>query len=209
MGSGRNAGTLVRKIATTGFGIAAAISLVFLAAEELFSSSVLRVHLPPDLLQILSVDIVLACLAPYMEATLMGLRDFKYLSLVKISSNWAGKLAGVALVAAGLGAKGVVLGWILGDAAFMIQSLLAIDHDLRAYSSLPSSVVNNRELFRFAFPAYASGLIDFGSDWFDQILVLVAFPIERLAAYGVAFFDFQFCFGLGKHCLDSVVPASR
>lgn len=194
-GSGRNASVLVRKMTTIGAGIAAIVSLSFLAVGVPFSNSILRTHVPPDLSQVLSVEILLACLAPYMEATLVGLRDFKHLSLARISSNWAGKLAGIALVAAGLGVKGVVLGWVLGDATFVIQTLFAIGHDLRTCSSFPPLVVSNRELCRFTFPAYASGLIDFGSSWYDKIFVLVAFPLERLAAYGVASSIFSFASG--------------
>jgi O-antigen/teichoic acid export membrane protein len=192
LGKGQNVSALVRKLILAGAGLSLCTSLILLLVLGALPSIISGTRVPERILQLLSLDTFFFCVAPYMDSSLLGLRDFKSLSATELTSYAVRQFAGVAFVASGLGVQGVVEGWVLGDGIYLLGAVLAMERNLRRYSSLPRFTVGTRELVTFSASVYGSRLIDFASKWFDRIFVLAVFSIEDLAIYNVAYSIFSF-----------------
>jgi O-antigen/teichoic acid export membrane protein len=192
LGKQQNVSALVRKLILMGVGLASSASLILLMVLSALPKIISGTHVPGPILQLLALDTFLFCLVPYMDSSLLGLRDFKSLSVMELASYAARQFAGVGFVASGLGVLGVVQGWVLGDGIYLLGAVFAMERNLRRYSSLPRFMLGTKELVTFSASVYGSRLIDFASKWFDRIFVLAAFSIENLALYNVAYSIFSF-----------------
>jgi len=207
MSKGQDVSTLIRKIVLIGIGLSGLISIGFFAAGGAFQDLILKSHLSSLLFQIVIVDAFLSCISPYVNGTLMGLKAFKSLKLTDTASYYIGQIAGIVLVINGMGATGVVIGWVLGDGTYLIQTLLAIKTTLARYS--PHSklqIPNFQELLRYSIPVFLSDLIAFGSEWFDRLFILAFFPLDQLAIYNVAYSILGVASGFPSYVADVLLP---
>lgn len=206
VGRKQNIRPLIRKITMVGVGLGVALAFLLLLGGNFLSSYILKASISENLLRVLAVDMFLTCLGPYIDGSFEGLRDFKNLTIAKTVKTFARQLGGIALIASGLGVMGVVLGWVLGDGIYVVQSLISIERTSRPYSKLPPTSPSTRELLKFAVPLFGSDLIGYVSEWFDQIFVLAVLPIEQLALYNVTFSIFDFAGRFPGAIAETLLP---
>ena len=206
IGKKQNIRPLIRKIIMVGVGLGAALAFLLLLGGNFLSSYILKTSISENLLRILAVDMFLTCLGPYIDGSFEGLRDFKNLTIAKTVKTFARQLGGIAFIAFGLGVMGVVIGWVLGDAIYVVQSLTSIERTSRPYSKLPPTSPSTKELLKFAVPLFGSDLITYVSEWFDQIFVLAVLPLEQLALYNVAFSIFDFAGRFPGAIAETLLP---
>jgi O-antigen/teichoic acid export membrane protein len=202
----RNVRALIQRLALTGTALATIVSFTLFVAGATIMKPLVRTDIDPVLLQVLCLDVFLDCIGPYMEGMLLGLGDFKSLKFADTASFVVGQLAGVILVADGLGMIGVVLGWALGDGLYLVQTMLAVHRNVTRYATSPQFLPSSKELLNFAFPVFGSSLIEFGAGWFDRIFILAMFPIEMLAIYNVAYSIFKAVSGLPAAVSEALLP---
>jgi O-antigen/teichoic acid export membrane protein len=206
MGERKNMAPLIRKLVLTGGLLAFIASLGVLLAGNYLSNLILQTYLTPNVIMLLSIDAFLTCLAKYGRSSMEAFKAFQSLTSLETGAYVTQRILGILFVSVGYGISGIVVGWILGDAAFLVRATTIIRRNLKAYSSFPVLTLANRQLARFAIPVYSTRFVNFVWSQFDQLLVLAIFPIEIFAIYGVADSIFSFVAGLPFSVSQTILP---
>jgi len=206
IGRGRNVSGLIRRVISIGVVLSSVVAFAVLVAGAALFEITLGIRVSAELLLILCAYVFLISLAPYVSGPLIGFEDFKFMKLAYATSVAVGQTAAVGLVLAGFGVFGVLLGWALGSLMCLIVGVFALLRDLGKCSSLPPFAPTYRELVKFSLPLCASDIVEYGSKWFDRILVLAALPIEKLAVYSMAYSIYSTASGLPAAVSEALLP---
>jgi O-antigen/teichoic acid export membrane protein len=206
IGEGQSVRGLIVKVVLMGVCLSSVAAVAMLFSAGIFPALLPEVISSPDLLRFVALDTFLSSMDPYMDGTLLGMKNFRGLTSTQVFSYAINQLTGVIFISIGLGPLGVILGWVIGDSASVASATFLILRRLR--EQLPLSPINfsTRSIFEFAIPVYGIDLIAFVAESFDKLYVLAAFQVEQLALYGVALSIFTSIVGFRDIVLSVILP---
>jgi O-antigen/teichoic acid export membrane protein len=117
-----------------------------------------------------------------LGSLLLGLKHFKYYSFASMIAFAVRQSAVVALLIAGMGLRGILIGWGLGDS---FLSLLLATHVRKTLGPFRLGFPFRR-LFRFSFPLFFGEMATFTYGYFDRVLLIPLVSLAQLGAYNVA-----------------------
>jgi len=179
----RTASVKIFKISLAFAGIVSGGLAVILVVSPNVAILLMGGEVLPEFVRLSAVDVFLLSLGQICLGTLIALGDMKratsYIILWSIARY---ALASLLLVPYSI--VGVLLGWILGDALFLIAALLTSIRDIHASSD--NSGFSLYQLSRYSFYTLFSALMGFGINQADKIFALAQRGLQELAIYNVA-----------------------
>lgn len=175
-------GAVLMKTLTAG----SAAALCFLTAPWL-SGLLLRSTEYAFLFQLLAVNLLMLCMRITVNNLLLGVNRIREMAILNVISTLIGKTFAVALLMFGFGLVGLVIGWILGELAYMILGATVIVRNkyVRVHP-IREVVPSLKMLARFSWPLFLTSIVVFLYGWFDRALLLAYIPLSEVAVYSVA-----------------------
>jgi PST family polysaccharide transporter len=165
-------------------------SLIFVFADSL-SSVFFKTASFGYVIALLSLDLAILCMNPLMTNVLLGNGKLLSISIFNVANTAVSWFSILALLLAGKGLIGYVLGGIVGDVVVLI--LLAISVG-RLVDFRRTTFVAFRgeigQLLKFAFPLYLGSAVSFLYTWYDKAIVLGSMPLSDLGIYNTAYQPF-------------------
>lgn len=180
-------------------------SILFVSATSI-SSVFFRTTGFGYVLTLLSLDLTMLCVNPLMNNVLLGNGNLLTISIYNVANTAISWLSIVALLLAGRGLYGYVLGGILGDVALLILLAISVARlvDFKGVT-LVAFRKQIGQLLQFAFPLYVASAVTFLYTWYDKAIVLGSMPLSDLAIYNTAYQPFTvlttIAFALGSALL--------
>lgn len=179
-----------------------AIASILIAAPKLIIPFVGGQAVLPSYIQLAGVDVLAFSLLQVCIGTLIALGDVKsatiYLILWSIVRY---TLASLLLIPYAI--TGVLLGWIVGDAAVLVAALFRSTRDLRDGRGKKSSL-SVTDVARYSLYTLFSALIGFAISQADKIFMLTQQGLPELAIYNVAIVAASFA-GFAPYALLTVL----
>ena len=165
-------------------------SILFVFATSA-SSALFRTAGFGYVITLLSLDVALLCLTPLMNNVLLGNGKLLSISLYNVANTAVSWLSIAALLLAGKGLQGFVLGGIVGDAALLVMQAISVAR-LVEFKSATSIAFRKqiRQLLRFGLPIYLAALISFLYTWYDKAIVLASTSLSDVGIYNTAYMPF-------------------
>jgi len=140
---------------------------------------------------LLSLDLALLCLNPLMSNVLLGNGNLLSISVFNVANTAVSWLSIVALLLAGKGLIGYVLGGIVGDVLTLILLAIVVTR-IVDFSGVTLTAFRNQigQLLKFAFPLYLAAAVSFLYTWYDKAIVLGSMPLSNLGIYNTAYQPF-------------------
>ena len=183
MGGGRSgeAGGVFWSSFRAGFVLALGSSLVCFVGSRPLASYLLGSDEYAALFYLLSVDVFLVVLWPFLQASLQGLQEFGQMAAIGVANSILRNGVGILALVLGLGLIGVLLGWVLGDlTATVISALLAF----RAFRDRGPQKLG--PMIRYSAPLYVSSLLMYLVGSVDRYLILLLAGQAVLGVYSPA-----------------------
>ena len=165
-------------------------SIIFVFANSV-SSALFRTTSFGYVIALLSLDLALLCVNPLMTNVLLGNGNLLSISVFNVANTAVSWLSILALLVAGKGLFGYVLGGIVGDVLTLILLAISVARivDFRGVTWV---AFRNQvgQLLKFAYPLYAASLVSFLYTWYDKAIVLGSMPLPSLGIYNTAYQPF-------------------
>jgi len=133
------------------------------------------------LFNLLSIDVFLTVLFPFLQGALQGLQRFGQMAAIGIVNSILRFGVAILTLLLGLGLIGVLLGWVLGDLMATILSAVLTFQVFRCRGVHPFGL-----LFRYSAPLYVSNLLTYLVGSVDQYLILLLAGQTVLGVYSLA-----------------------
>lgn len=175
-------GVLIKTL-TAGF-----LAVICAIGSQQLSQLLLKSDEYTILFQLLSVDLLFACINGTMSNVLLGLNKIRDRAILNLVSAFVRQAAAIALLISGYGLTGLVIGWILGESTYTILSalILAKGKHVRAHST-EKVAAGLKMLAKFSWPLFSANVFTFLYRWFDRVLLLAYIPLSQVGVYSVAY----------------------
>jgi len=163
--------------------ITSTISLtVSLVSAKLFLQTLIGLTISQNIALLISLDIPALVFQGSFEGALKGLQNFRSISMTNIASNAVKYITAIVLLILGLGIKGVLLGWIVGDYfGLLILAVISYKNFKGAEKSYPL-----RPLFNFSLPLWINSITSHFTTSIDRYLVAFLAGPYALGIYSPA-----------------------
>jgi len=165
-------------------------SIIFVLANSV-SSTLFKTTGFGYVIALLSLDLVLLCINPLMTNVLLANGKLLSISVFNVANTAVSWLSILALLLAGKGLFGYVLGGIAGDVLTLIMLAISVARivDFRGVTFV---AFRNQvgQLLKFGYPLYAATLVSFLYTWYDKAIVLGSYPLSSLGIYNTAYQPF-------------------
>ena len=168
-------------------GVFALVSFIicFLAADPI-ASYLLGSPEYRDLVRLLSIDVFLLILVPYLIGLLQGQQRFGTMALLGSINAILRHAVSVLALYIGLGLQGVIIGWIVGDLLQAVLSLLLVFRGTGTRMERGMASHPLRPMIKYSTPLYVSAVITFSIHQTDKFLILFLAGQEALGLYSPA-----------------------
>lgn len=142
--------------------------------------------------QLLSVNLFFACVNTTTRGILIGLNKFWQCAVLGMLNNFLRQTFAVILLMCGYGLRGLILGWVVGESADAVLSILVFlkGKHLTLYS-IKENVSFLKTLTEFSWPLFITNIVVLLYEWFDRAILLAYVPLTSLAVYNVAYTAFS------------------
>jgi len=171
--------------------LAVFIGVLYVLTASQLSGVLLKTTTYGLLFQVVSINVILGCVNVTTDSFLLGLSKISEIAALNMARAVVRYLSTIALLLLGCGLLGLVAGWIFGDLAYAIPSII-ITFKGRQFK-IPSSqetVSYLKVLARFSWPLLLTNLLVFLYNWIDRTVLLAYLPLAEVAVYNVAFTAF-------------------
>ena len=163
----------------------ASFTICFLAADPI-ASYLLGGPEYTDLVRLLSIDVLLLVLVPYMTGLLQGQQRFGTMALLGSSNAILRHAIAVLALYVGLGLQGVIIGWVVGDLSQAVLSFLLVFRGSGTRMEIGMVSHPIRPMIKYSTPLYVSAVITFFIHQTDKFLILFLAGQEALGLYSPA-----------------------
>ncbi|UCG44710.1 MAG: oligosaccharide flippase family protein [Candidatus Bathyarchaeota archaeon] len=139
------------------------------------------------LFQLLGLNVLTFCVRLTVHHLLLGVNRLKELAILTAVAALVGKVFAVGLLVLGYGLVGLVLGWTLGELAYvLIGGLIIVRNRYVKIQPFGKVIPHLRTLARFSWPLLATNVVLFLYGSFDQAFLLFYVPLDEVAVYSIA-----------------------
>jgi PST family polysaccharide transporter len=185
----------IRDVVVSAIAFRIPVSITVASILFVFATSVSSVFFRTTgfgyVITLLSLDVAILCLTPLMNNVLLGNGKLLSISVYNVANTAVSWLSIAALLLAGKGLYGFVLGGIVGDVALLIMQAISVARlvDFKRVT-LVAFRKQIRQLLKFALPLYLASAISFLYTWYDKAIVLASMSLSDLGIYNTAYMPF-------------------
>lgn len=139
------------------------------------------------LFQLLSIHVLSTCIYTTLDSFFLGLNKIRQMAILNVTDAIITQISAVALLIHGFGLIGLIVGWIIGDLAYIIVSVSILikgrhigKHSLKRIGQFLMM------LAKFSWPLFLANIVAFIYNWFDRVILLTYIPLIEVAVYSVA-----------------------
>ena len=171
--------------------LASFIGLLCVATAPQLSKLLLKSDVHTILFQLVGIDITLVCINVTTRSFLLGLNKIPQMATLNMSTALVRYSSTIALLLLGYGLPGLIAGWIIGESAYAIPSIIITFKGKRfKMHSVQKTTSYLKTLARFSWPLFLTNIVVFLYNWFDRAVLLAYLPLTEVAVYNVAFMAF-------------------
>jgi len=176
---------LYKRSVRLSIGLGGAASLALLLISSIFSYYLNSFGLMPQLMVLLSANVIILSASGFLNAFLYGLQKFKEIAIIGLLSNIVKVFSVIIMLLLSYGVAGVLAGWIMGDLVGMVLYLLSA-HKVASPLIGDDKDVATSKLFEYSTPLYGTSILNYLSTYIDRFLLLGSIGLSGLAVYSVA-----------------------
>lgn len=176
---------LYRKSIRLSIGLGGVASLALLLISSTFFYHLNSFGLMPQLMVLLSANIIVLSASGFLNAFLYGLQKFKEIALIGLLSNIVRVGSAIIMLLFSYGVAGVLAGWLMGDLVGMVLYLLSAHKVASSFIGDDKDVATSK-LFKYSTPLFGTSILDYLSTYIDRFLLLGLIGFSGLAIYSVA-----------------------
>ncbi|MFH0897472.1 MAG: oligosaccharide flippase family protein [Candidatus Bathyarchaeota archaeon] len=181
-------------------------SAFFLLAPTI-SEAVFKTSFYAYTIKLLSIDIIPLSINSLLNSILLGAGRMKAIAFYGITSIAVRWISITALLLAGAGLNGVIIGWIIGDLTPLPLLAAAV---VKATGLRRQALKSVRQqiptLLRFAAPLYLSAIVAFIYVWYDKAVVLAYLSLTDLGIYNTTYQAFSILVVIAMTLGSSLLP---
>jgi O-antigen/teichoic acid export membrane protein len=181
-------------------------SVIFVFANSV-SSTLFRTPGFGYVIALLSLDLALLCLNPLMSNVLLGNGNLLSISVFNVANTGVSWFSIVALLLAGKGLIGYVLGGIVGDVATLAMLVITLSR-IVGFRGLTLAAFRSQivQLLKFAYPLYLGSAVSFLYTWYDKAIVLGSMSLSNLGLYNTAYQPFTVLIAIAGALGSAMLP---
>ena len=135
-----------------------------------------------NLIKLGSVDIFFVGIASFLVSILYSLQEFKKISFALMSGSLLKIVAAFVLLIYGMSVEGIVIGYIIGDTAYVAILIYILKPQM--YRNFSHKLL--RPLFAYALPLFGGSILTFLSTNIDYYLILILSDLSTAGIYSPA-----------------------
>lgn len=171
--------------------LASFIGLLCVTTAPQLSKLLLKSDAHTILFQLVGINVILVCINVTAGSFLLGLNKIPAMATLNMGRALVRYSSIIALLLLGYGLPGLIAGWILGESAYAIPSIIITFKGKHfKVHSIKETTSYLKMLARFSWPLFLTNIVVFLYNWFDKVVLLAYLPLTEVAVYNVAFMAF-------------------
>lgn len=166
--------------------VAFVLCLLFLFVSGSFLTAFFRTD--PRLIPLIAIYSIIYALEPPFHSLLLGLGQMKKVAICGITMTAARWIVILALVNAGHGLYGAMIGYVTGELTLLLLFVASTAKLVTFQEGLLSkSAKLIPQLLKFSWPLFLSAIVSFLYAWYDRMLLLAFLPLADVGVYDVSY----------------------